>query len=63
MPNVCGILLIESDNDLSSELTTALENAGYKPQIAKTCSQAAVLLRSLRSDVIVSEVRLPVEQI
>ena len=59
MPSVCRILLIEADSDLSGELITALENEGYKPQAAKTCTQAAALLRSWRSDAIVSEVHLP----
>ena len=59
MPSVCRILLIEADSDLSGELITALENEGYKPQAAKTCRQAAALLRSWRSDAIVSEVHLP----
>ena len=44
MPSVCRILLIEADSDLSGELITALENEGYKPQAAKTCTQAAALL-------------------
>jgi DNA-binding NtrC family response regulator len=59
MPNAVRILLIESDDHLSGELITALENEGLKPQIAKNCTQAAALLRSLRFDAIVSEVRLP----
>jgi len=59
MPNAARILLIESDDDLSGELITALENEGLKPQAAKNCTQAAALLRSLRFDAIVSEVRLP----
>ena len=59
MPSVCRILLIEADSDLSGELIAALENEGYKPQAAKTCTQAAALLRSWRSDAIVSEVHLP----
>jgi DNA-binding NtrC family response regulator len=66
MPNALKILLIEADNDLSESLVRALENEGFKPQPVKTRTQAAALLRSLRFDAIVSEVRLPdgdVEQI
>lgn len=66
MPSVCRILLIDTDNDLSAELITALEHEGYELQAAKTCTQAAALLRALRPDAIVSEVRLPdgdIEQI
>jgi len=58
--------LIEADDDLSGGLIIALENEGFKPQVAKNCSQAAVFLRSLRFDAVVSEVSLPdgdVEQI
>jgi DNA-binding response OmpR family regulator len=56
--NAARILLIEADEDLSG-LISALENEGFKLQVAKNCSQAAVFLRSLRFDAIVSEVRLP----
>ena len=66
MANVAKILLIEADDDLCGKLITALANEGFKPQAAKNRAQAAALLRSLRFDAIVSEVRLPdgdVEQI
>jgi DNA-binding NtrC family response regulator len=66
MPKASKILLIDADEDLSWELCTALENEGFKPQAAKNRTQAAALLRSLRFDAIISEVRLPdgdVEQI
>jgi DNA-binding NtrC family response regulator len=66
MLNAVRILLIEADNELSGELTDALEKEGFKPQAAKNCAQAAALLRAVRFDAIVSEVRLPdgdVEQI
>jgi DNA-binding NtrC family response regulator len=66
MPKASKILLIDADDDLSWELCTALENEGFKPQAAKNRTQAAALLRSLRFDAIISEVRLPdgdVEQI
>ena len=66
MSNAARVLLIEADDDLSGGLIIALENEGYKPQVAKNCSQAAVFLRSLRFDAVVSEVSLPdgdVEQI
>jgi DNA-binding NtrC family response regulator len=66
MPNAVRVLLIESDNDLSKELITALENEGFKPQAARNRAQAAPLLRSMRFDAVVSEVSLPdgdVEQI
>jgi DNA-binding response OmpR family regulator len=48
MSNAVRVLLIEADDDLSGGLIIALENEGYKPQVAKNCSQAAVFLRSLR---------------
>src|ERR1700758_745407 len=66
VPNAARILLIEADDDLSGGLIIALENEGFKPQVAKNCSQTAVFLRSLRFDAVVSEVSLPdgdVEQI
>src|SRR5690349_13518614 len=66
MSNAARVLLIEADDDLSGGLIIALENEGFKPQVAKNCSQAAVFLRSLRFDAVVSEVSLPdgdVEQI
>jgi DNA-binding NtrC family response regulator len=59
MPNAGKVLLIEADDNLSGELITALENEGFKPQAAKNCTQAGALIRSLRFDAIVSEVRLP----
>jgi DNA-binding NtrC family response regulator len=66
MPNAAKILLIEADEDLSGKLISTLENEGFRPQAAKNRAQAMGLLRSLRFDAIVSEVRLPdsdVEQI
>jgi DNA-binding NtrC family response regulator len=59
MPNAGRILLIEADESLSGELITALEREGFRPQAAKNRAQAAALLRSLRFDAVVSEVRLP----
>src|ERR1700741_5484702 len=66
MSNAARVLLIEADDDLSGGLIIALEKEEFKPQVAKNCSQAAVFLRSLWFDAVVSEVSLPdgdVEQI
>ncbi len=53
------ILVIEADDALSQKLIDRLESEGFKAQAVKNRAQASVILRSLRFDAILSEVRLP----
>jgi DNA-binding NtrC family response regulator len=59
MANAARILVIEADETLSRKLIAELEAEGFRPQAAKNRAQASALLRSLRFDAILSEVRLP----
>jgi DNA-binding response OmpR family regulator len=59
MANAARILVIEADEALSRKLIAELEAEGFRPQAAKNRAQASALLRSLRFDAILSEVRLP----
>jgi DNA-binding NtrC family response regulator len=53
------ILVIEGDEALAEDLIARLEHKGFKPQLAKNRSQASALLRCLRFDAVLSDVRLP----
>jgi DNA-binding NtrC family response regulator len=59
MADAPKILVIEGDEALAEDLMARLEHKGFKPQLAKNRSQASVLLRSLRFDAVLSDVRLP----
>ena len=58
-PIIRGIPVIEADDALSQKLIDRLESEGFKAQAVKNRAQASVILRSLRFDAILSEVRLP----
>jgi len=58
MPEIPKILVIESDERLSQTLATRLEAEGFKPQLARNRAQACALLRFLRFDFVLSDVRL-----
>jgi len=59
MADAPKILVIEGDEALAEDLITRLEHKGFKPQLAKNRSQASALLRRLRFDAVLSDVRLP----
>jgi two-component system, NtrC family, response regulator AtoC len=59
MADRARILVIEADAAMSRKLIDRLEAEGFKAQAAKNRAQATVILRSLRFDAILSEVRLP----
>jgi two-component system, NarL family, nitrate/nitrite response regulator NarL len=59
MEDAPKILIIESDETLLETLVSRFQLEGLKPQPAKNRAQATALLRALRFDAIVSEVRLP----
>ncbi|MGP0093409.1 MAG: sigma-54-dependent transcriptional regulator [Xanthobacteraceae bacterium] len=52
------ILVIESDERLSRTLSTRLEAEGFNPQVARNRAQARALLRFLRFDLVLSDVKL-----
>jgi DNA-binding response OmpR family regulator len=59
MADAPKILVIEGDEALAEDLIARLEHKGFKPQLAKNRSQASALLRCLRFDAVLSDVRLP----
>jgi DNA-binding NtrC family response regulator len=59
MTNSPKILVIEGDEVLAEDLVARLEHKGFRPQLAKNRSQASALLRCLRFDAVLSDVRLP----
>ena len=59
MADAPKILVIEGDEALAEDLIARLEHKGFKPQLAKNRNQASALLRCLRFDAVLSDVRLP----
>lgn len=59
MPSGAKVLVIEADDALRAHISSALENEGFKSQVAKNRVQAHALLRSLQFDAVVCAAQLP----
>jgi two-component system, NtrC family, response regulator HydG len=59
VPEDPKILLVGGDDELSQTLVARLESEDLRLQLAHNCRQAAALLRNLRFDAILMDVKLP----
>ena len=59
MPDAAKVLVIDGDAELCRTLAGRLESEGFRPQLAHNRAQANALLRNLRFDAVLIDVRLP----